>query len=368
MDIIKIKHRDLLKFVQSDLYLNSHHYPISQIRAASQYKNPSAKPEDDVLFTIYENNELIAYVGVLPDNIYFKDKNLSTHSEHLGWLSCIWVHDEFQGKGLAIKLLKEAYHSWEAKLLATEFTKEALNLYTKSQLFNDLTELKGYRLYYRSCLSKLLPSKNKKWQKVIGLLKLIDNSSNFFIDACVNKKNRENYTIEETIDDQTWNFIQKHQSENELFKKDQTDLNWVLNYPWIINKEEDIESRKYYFSSVSKQFETKVFKIFDKENKIAAVIIFTNREGQIKIPFFYTNQDSTNSCFEIFNYYLKSIKADTLTTYHSALVNYIDNFNRTYLFKKAFKRNYLITQILEKSIHESQIWTIQDGDGDTAFT
>ena len=104
MDIIKIKHRDLLNFIQSDLYLNSHHYPISKIRATSQFQNPRAKPEDEVLFTIYENNELIAYLGVLPDNIYFKVNNLNNHLEHVGWLSCIWVHDEFQGKGLAMKL------------------------------------------------------------------------------------------------------------------------------------------------------------------------------------------------------------------------------------------------------------------------
>jgi hypothetical protein len=213
-----------------------------------------------------------------------------------------------------------------------------------------------------------LPSKNKKWLKVFGLLRFIDISINFLLDAKPNQITKERYCIDESIDDQTWNFIQKNQSGNELIKKDRTDLNWVLNYPWIINKEEDVESRKYYFSSVSKNFESKVFKIFDSNNELLAIIIFSNREGQIKIPFLYTNPAFAVKSFEIFNQYLKSIKAETLTIYHSPLVKNIENLKRTFFLKKAFKRKYLITQPLRKHIHKSQFLTIQDGDGDAAFT
>lgn len=367
MNIVKIKQRELLDFIQSDLYLFSKNYPISKIRAKSQFNNPRANPEDEVLFTIYDNNELIAYLGVLPDNIYL-DKHENNKSEHIGWLSCIWVHPEFQGKGLAFNLLNDAFNSWGAKLLATEFTKEALNLYTKSQLFTEFTELEGCRLYFRSSLSKLLPSKNKKWLKVFGLLRFIDISINFILDAKPNQITKERYCIDESIDDLTWNFIQNNQSDHELIKKDRTDLNWVLNYPWIINKEEDVESRKYYFSSVSKHFERKIFKIFDSNNELLAVLIFTNREGQIKIPFLYVNPAFTVKSFEIFNQYLKSIKAETLTIYQSPFVNIVKNLKRTFFLKKAFKRKYLITQPLKKHIIKSQFLTIQDGDGDAAFT
>lgn len=368
MDIIKIKHRDLLNFIQSNLYLGSNFYPISKIRAESQFHNPKATPVDDVLFTIYENNELVAYLGVLPDDIYFKYDDQNYHTLHVGWLSCIWVHYEYQGKGLAMKLLKEAYRSWEAKLLATEFTKEALNLYTKSQLFTDFEELNGYRLYFRSCFSKLLPTKNKKWKKLSAFLNLIDNCLNFFLDKNHKYTKEKNYRLEEFIDNQTWNFIKKHQSENELFKKNQSDLNWFLSYPWIINKNEDVESSKYYFSSVSKHFETKVFKIFDNSSELQAVIFFTNREGQIKIPFMYVNPDFENNSFEIFTQYLRSIKANTLTSYHRAFIKYVKNKKSIYPFKKEFKRKYLITNVLKKHIAESQVLRIQDGDGDSAFT
>ena len=120
MQIREIKHHQLQEYIDSEEYKLTRHVAISKQRAISHIRNPRAKADDLVLVLIYEQEEMVAYLGVFADDLYF-----STGNEHVGWLSCMWVNPIMRGKGIAKKLITTVFEAWNYKILVTEFTPAA---------------------------------------------------------------------------------------------------------------------------------------------------------------------------------------------------------------------------------------------------
>ena len=117
---------ELESFVQSPAFQQAANIPISTRRAISQANNPRAQPDDVALVLIYEKDILLGYLGLVPDYLY-----VNGQPERICWMSCIWVNPEARGKGIAKQLLHSAHERWEGRLLATEFTAPAKQLYDK---------------------------------------------------------------------------------------------------------------------------------------------------------------------------------------------------------------------------------------------
>jgi len=88
MQIREIKHHQLQAYIDSEEYKQTEYVAISKHRALSHIRNPRVKADDLVLVLVYEQEEMVAYLGVFADDLHF-----TTGVEHVGWLSCMWVQN-----------------------------------------------------------------------------------------------------------------------------------------------------------------------------------------------------------------------------------------------------------------------------------
>ena len=76
-EIIKLNKLELSIYIKSERFLNAPVLPISEHRALSQIKNPKALKDDVLLLLTYDNEKLIGYLGILPDDIFLNETQLA---------------------------------------------------------------------------------------------------------------------------------------------------------------------------------------------------------------------------------------------------------------------------------------------------
>ncbi len=104
----------------------------------------------------------------------------------------------------------------------------------------------------------------------------------------------------------------------------------------------------------------------DSNNKLIAFLFFSIRNGTLKLPYFYYN-NNLDEVIKVINYHIIKWKIKTFTTYHSALSKRIMELKTVALFRKKTERNYLISKSLNEKLLSLDV-EIQDGDGDCVFT
>ena len=364
IEIRLLNKRLLQEYIYSAEYSNLKHIPITKHRAWSQIHNPRSGVDDILLLLAYEDQKLVGYLGVLPDKILINAK-----FERCGWLSCIWIDKEHRGKQIAFKLVQKGMEVWDGRILATEFTGPAKRLYDKTNNFAKLSEKKGIRLYVRLDLHGILPIKNEVFRRFKSLLKTFDFVSNSLLDLRFyffrNQLSNIQFEYINHIDEETDNFI-KSKQENNLFRRQADELNWIIKNPWILSSPaQDSNSKKYHFSSLDKRFMFVPIKILDANNDISAFIVFARRNDHLKIPYFFG--DDLELIVKVINYHLVKWRVKTFTTFNEKLALYLKSNNTPSLFKKEMKRNYIISTIFDFNLLEKNI-EIQDGDADCSFT
>lgn len=175
MRIEKLNGDELRAFVMSEAFTQLEHIPVSRHRAVSQSRNPRANAEDILLLVAYDGDELVGYLGLLPDDLHVGEEVY-----HFAWMTTIWVNPVARGKGVARSLLDMAMEIYQGRILGTDFTEEAKAIYLKTGHFDLLEKYEGIRLYYRFNLSYLLPPKRSFFRRVKPVLQMADAVLNFF--------------------------------------------------------------------------------------------------------------------------------------------------------------------------------------------
>jgi GNAT superfamily N-acetyltransferase len=372
MIVKKIHKKDLEQFIKGGEYMKSTYLPISAIRGLAQAKNPRALPDDLLLVIMFENNEMLGYLGVLPDDLYYRNEEGEAIEVHVGWLSCIWVDPSQRGRGIAKNLLKTVFEDWDANILATEFTALAKALYDSTEKFTDLTKPTGIRAYMRLNLSYLLPAKNPdKWTKFKFLLKVTDSILNIIFDIRRSfiRKKKVQFSIIPEIDSEAKYFIDQNRLDDELMKRNVSDLEWIINNPWLNSgqKADDL-SKRYHFSSVADYFAFKVMKVYNLENQLAAVLLLSIRDRNVKVPYVYYSPGASALISDALENYMREQKYNMLTVFHAELSNEISNNGSAYFNIRKMFRHYLISNKFESELKELKTLIIQDGDADASFT
>jgi GNAT superfamily N-acetyltransferase len=365
IEILKIDKVGLLKYINSDEYRDATIVPISRHRAQSHIANPKAREHDVLLFLAMEGPVMVGYLGVLPDDFQVSDND----SLHIGWMSCLWVDEKHRGKKIAQQLIKTCFESWENKILLTEFTEAAGKLYEKMGIFLPFLNVEGQRWYIKSTLKTILPPKKEIFKRMTTLLSFIDISINLFlgIKTIFAYKSIQDFKYQffSQINDEIRNFVDEN-SKNEMFRRRGNDLDWILNYPWILSCDADMGiSQIYHFSSVEQHFLCKGLEIRNQQGFLVGIVIFTVRNGHLRLPYiYYTDSDAfVNGIL----FLLKNFSIKTCTIYHEGALDAIRAKNVMRAISKKVTRKYLISSVLQKNIH-SENRLLQDGDGDCAFT
>ncbi|MCK9424021.1 MAG: GNAT family N-acetyltransferase [Bacteroidales bacterium] len=357
----------LEKFINSDEYFRLKTLPITKHRAISHIKNPRADKDDILLILVYTENDIVGYLGVLPDRLFLSNEK----SYKCGWLSCFWVDSSVRGKGIGEQLIRKALMLWDNKILSTEFVPLTKKIYNKTGAFGSPLIKSGIRLYIRMNLQTILPPKKRIFQKIKAFLKVIDAFLNSLLDLrflfCKNKLPPVKLEYVNHLDNETGKFISRFQ-DRALFKRGINELNWIIDYPWILSKPtKDFDSQRYYFSSVDKSFDFYCLKVRNNLDELVAFLILTKRNRILKLPYCYMEKGALTHVIKIIDIHILNWRIDTFSTFHPELVKYLSTKKTISIYKKKIERQYLISNVLNNIIKENK-YNIQDGDADCAFT
>jgi len=360
MEIVKLNRQKLNDFIHSEEYKTIPHIPISFHRGISHINNPRISEEDILLILVYET-ELIGYLGIVPDFI-----NINNQPDKIGWMSCIWIHPKARGKGIAKLLTQTCIELYSNKIFCTEFTPEAETLYNNLNAFDPLVSKTGVRIFRRSCLETVIPSRFPKITFILPLLSLYDATVNVAHDIFLKKRNKfsKPYSIEIVNEpEESCFYLANNLQKNELTKRLKKEFDWFYNYPWIKETPSlTTESKRYHFTSEARRFKTITVKI--KQNiELIAFLVVTIREKHMKTPYIYVIPGHEQVVAETINNLMHEHKIDILTTYQTSITS---NYSSciSYLNSKIIIRKYLQSKGFNINISQNQI---QDGDGDCGF-
>jgi GNAT superfamily N-acetyltransferase len=367
IEIRELNRADLLEYVQSEDFANQRDIPISIHRAVSHVNNPRADDDDILLLLAFENDRMVGYRGVIPDWFYINE----SAPEKVGWLSCLWVSPDMRGKGIGVQMLHRASNLYADKILLTEFVPHLKSLYVGSGKISSTPIVKqGLRLYIQSDLATILPPKHPFFRRSSWLLKGMDSVFNLIFDARLKLLKPTNpsarFEYIDNIDEESNQFLKRFQK-GELSKRSAEEINWILNYPWILSApQKSALDRKYYFSSTAKSFRYVGLQLRNASNDITALMIFSIRDGVLKLPYIY-HDDCLGDVIKVINQHIVKWRIKTFTTYHRELADQLRKVKSPAVFKKEVERPYLVSFELEEMLSSSD-FILQDGDGDCAFT
>lgn len=355
INLVKLNKIQLASFIESDEYKSLGVLPISKHRAISHINNPNAAADDVLLILAYEEGQLLGYLGILPDAINIKI--------HAGWLSCLWVSPKARGKGIAKQLVLAAYQAYNKHILITNFTSEAGSLYNRLGIFDDLFTLRGLRIYRKMCLGKIIPQRYPKYSAFSHFFKIMDAVFNFFWSFFLTGKKELKKMEINILNDLTTehvSFIRQCSRSN--FNRNKPELDWIRNFPWLIQKKTfSPEAKKYHFSSEEKLFRTILYEV-RSEKSLIAVILLSNRNGHLRFPYVFYKSENEKPLATVISYLIRKENPTYITLFESE--GLLKQIRTQFIYKKYLYRNYLKT----KEIEIIGSFDLYDGDGDAAFT
>jgi len=349
--------KELEELISSGSFQHYDFLPVTRHRAESQIRNPKASDEQTLLILAFYNDKLAGYAGCFPDSIITGEKVIS-----YAWLSTLYVHPEFRKKRAAKKLLKKACEEYEGRIAITEFTAEAEALYTIMGVFEYVFPKEGKRYYFRTDAAGIIPEKKPETKALKPLFQLMDVTANSFLSIknIKVKKPDFRYEILNRIDVESVDFINGFSSQ-----RNAEEINVFIDHPWILEGKKD---SRYLFSSFAEVFKYFWVKIYDENNRLSSCFLLQLRDGYLKIPYLFSNND-LERVVEFLSYFIAKNKIKGLTSYHADLNDKIkDSGTFPKIYERNFKREYLFHKQLLQALPEGFDPHYQDGDGDCMMT
>ncbi len=365
MEYRLIDKRGLGEFIGSEEFLQMPFIPITRHRALSQLHNPRAEEGDIFLILALEHGQLAGYTGVLPDFLYCKEGPVRT-----GWLTTLWVHPSFRGRGLGTGLIRKALEAWNQALISADYVPHTGALYVKTDAFGEPLILEGIRIYVRMDLAGLLPPRSRFLRALKPILTLFDTACNLLLDRRFlitgTHSGGIHYESVDRIDTETEAFIGSLQ-ENALCRRGAAEINWLLNHPWVVTHAPGATTdHRYHFSSSAACFGYHCFRLRNTDGSIGAFFILSLRNRTLKIPVFYAFPEMTAEAARVISAQIVKWRVNTFTTFQPELAAAFRRSSPGILTRRVFRKIMVSTFLRTRGIPGSRL--IQDGDGDLGFT
>jgi len=369
--------RQLPEFIESDLYRNSDKIPISRQRALSHINNPDCADDDTILWTAYDNGSLAGYVGILPGVC-----NIKGVDEKIYWLSCFWVAEPYRKQRLASALFLPLIREYRDKLFISNFNPELEKTYQGLRIFQPTVYKNGVRFYVRFCFSEIIVSRFPLLSFLKPVAKVVDNVLGWIFRAYPTDGATQSHPVSRAyssddskssdecepiiesrhFDKEFQSLITSFRNREGYIKRDSVHFDWILNFPWILQGKPDEESRRYFFSSRSEQFEHCSLKFYENEDLLGYVLLKI-RDKALTVSYVYADDRIIKN---IAFYILKKTNKENLkmiTIFDEKLADEVRKLRSGYLFSKEMKRPYIVTKKMDITS-----FLLQEGDGDGVFT
>ena len=357
MECRLVKVGELIDFVASDTFNDYQIIPISKHRAISQAANPRADSEDIALIVFFEEQQPIAYLGIVPDEI-----GLDGMKMKVGILSGLFVHEKYRGRGLAKKMV-ETSMQYYTYILGFDSSSEAFSLY-KNMEEVQTSHLEGKRYFFKMMSHKWFARQKKPFKILKSILKSFDDIVNKFIKFPTSDFETGNITLQAVLVHQI-DFTQYNVGRSkELFSRRSDEFLWIASFPWIIPEREKLD--KYYFSAHDVDFISQWYQVNVNHKEIAHVMI-TIREGVMKISYLFTNSKDWQAISYAILLLVSQFKSTTLVCFVESVNNILGANPKAYLLKKSTMRTVMSIGIKDvKDLITS--YQIHNGDADGVFT
>jgi GNAT superfamily N-acetyltransferase len=354
---------NILEFVSSDQFSKLKNIPVTKHRALSYAYNPRADASDKILFVAFEDDEVAGYLGALPEKIFYRGE-----WRRMTWLSCFWIDPKFRGKNISKQLFDMALKAWDHTAMITNMKPGTLKIYERTGYFHDPVTQTGIRGYLRFNLSEILPPRGGVFARIKPVFQAIDFILNIFnairlvfypgykIDSNVH------YEYVEEISPEAGKLIDEY-NQFYLMRRGKQELEWIKRYPWVLEQEEDADSRRYYFSSVSKRFFYQQVEFQDNTGNISAFMMIAIRNNHLTVPYVFYSKGMESILVKFLFNTMLDFQLNVLTVFHPELSEEIRKTNSPFLFKKKILRPYFLPKTLDLPD-----LAFQDGDGDCVFT
>jgi GNAT superfamily N-acetyltransferase len=352
---------ELHDYIASESYLQSDIVPVSTERVRSYTHNPRADQQIPVLFTLTENDRLIAYRTVLPDFFYHGTEKIA-----FAWLSGNYVAPEQRRKGLSTKLFKTVEEAWRGKLMYTNYAPASKAVYDNSGAFTQFMVRPGKRYYMRSALSTLY--KDRFRPKV--LLELTDWAVNGIHDLL--SDNNMQFPLPpdtsamqiETLDPTTKAIIAENNG-GSLFGREAEELEWIHSFPWVTENAEQNLPGQYHFTRKVATFKSLWYKI--EHTKGTAFLWITVVNDKLSVPyFFYSYPIHLVAARQLVLKEMVNNACAYVTIRHPELGPVLGTRKNPFILSRNMPQRYFAHSSFVDEIPADK--KVHDGDGDCVFT
>jgi hypothetical protein len=158
--------------------------------------------------------------------------------------------------------------------------------------------------------------------------------------------------------------IHLHQKQS-LFRREADVFNWVLNHPWITDRE--TAPLKYHFSYRSKCFKNLLFKYKHPETESVGLLWLIIHNNTLSAPYLFTGNDAIFSAMaETIAKTMIQSGSTHITIRHPELINALASLPKLFLHVRKMPQLIFAHKRVADLVPEQL--SIQDGDGDVVFT
>ena len=367
MDIKALTVTDLKAALSSEDFWHTGILPITKHRALSYIYNPRAAEDDVVLLVAYQDGRVIGYLGILPDTIFSANSSCK-----VGWLTSWWVDPAYAGSGVGAVLLFKAFNAHRQQLGVSGSSRQAAKVLDATGKFMSLKTIKGLDIRLRFDWSGAWLRKRPALRPLRYLLKLFDCIANEIVSYRGLAWQRHNTALTgltfeyiSNIDEETDRFIQE-QNRQDLTRKAAADLNWIMNYPWILPAPlKDSTGRRYFFSSRADRFFYLGVKVFGQDKKMAGFYLTKVRDERMSIVFSFFSQRHARSIAAAVFFHALKMDVSVLSLYDEQMVEGFTALDCPCWSIKRVSRGFSLSKTLADVPPIN--YRLHGGDGDLAF-
>jgi hypothetical protein len=272
--------RDLREFLADEGFWTQQRLPITRRRALSQVANPRAEENDTLLIAAYNQDQLVAYVGILPDLLANGHQDLK-----FGWLTAWWA-DKASGHRLAgLKVLLSAMKKYSNRLAASFPSPDAESVYEATKQFRECVRVG--RSYF-------IISPPPQFGALSSSARWLAGAKNRLLFGRKLRMRGLEMRIVDMLDGplaaliDTWAI-------NDPLRRDSSYWSWVLRFPWMsADAEDEAAQKRYAFSAFARDFRQVLLRV-SREGATLALLVMTLRDGRLCLKHaYYDSRDAAD--------------------------------------------------------------------------
>lgn len=265
---------DLRNLLADERFWTQPQLPITKRRAISQVANPRSDDADVLLVTAFNNGQLLAYMGILPDLL----RSGCQAPAKFGWGTTWWVDKESESRGYAaVKILFMAMEKYSNRIAVSDFSADTKRVFDATKRFQ---EFATFELTY--FMIAVPPS----WRVSSPLAKWAAAAKNRLIFRRKLERYGLKVRIIDSFDGAMESFIKRWTVADPL-ARDSMDWHWILHFPWVsASADEEPIQKRYEFSAFAKDFQQLPMMV-SRDEAIIAFLFLTLRDGRLRLKYAY---------------------------------------------------------------------------------